>query len=186
MVSIDFSTTTQLLHWYWAIIIKARDWPDARGIWHNEAKNFLVWINEEDHLRVISMEKGGNIKKVFTRFCDGLKKFESNLQENGYEIMWNEHLGYVLTCPSNLGKFLTSGLVRSTRPQNLLGLNQTLRNWYPRWCPLQTRQPFKTRSIRRNLDQAQTPKERNWWCWYRCRRWCKYFEIIRIKGIQLF
>ena len=107
MVSIDFSTTTQLLHWYWAIIIKARDWPDARGIWHNEAKNFLVWINEEDHLRVISMEKGGNIKKVFTRFCDGLKKFESNLQENGYEIMWNEHLGYVLTCPSNLGKFWT-------------------------------------------------------------------------------
>ena len=109
MVSIDFNTTTQLLHWYWTIVIKARDWPDARGIWHNEAKNFLVWINEEDHLRVISMEKGGNIKKVFTRFCDGLKKFESNLQENGYEIMWNEHLGYVLTCPSNLGKFLTFG-----------------------------------------------------------------------------
>merc|ERR1711990_1427904 len=32
----------------------ARDWPDARGIWHNDAKNFLVWINEEDHLRLIS------------------------------------------------------------------------------------------------------------------------------------
>ena len=60
------------------------------------------------------MEKGGNIKKVFARFCDGLKKFESNLQENGYEIMWNEHLGYVLTCPSNLGKFSTFGPVRST------------------------------------------------------------------------
>jgi len=88
----------------------ARDWPDARGIWHNEAKNFLVWINEEDHLRVISMEKGGNIKKVFTRFCDGLKKFESNLQENGYEIMWNEHLGYVLTCPSNLGTGIRAGV----------------------------------------------------------------------------
>ena len=58
------------------------------------------------------MEKGGNIKKVFARFCDGLKKFESNLQENGYEIMWNEHLGYVLTCPSNLGEFSTSGPVQ--------------------------------------------------------------------------
>ena len=32
-----------------------RDWPEARGIWHNEAKNFLVWINEEDQLRIISM-----------------------------------------------------------------------------------------------------------------------------------
>ncbi|XP_074927556.1 creatine kinase M-type [Chelonoidis abingdonii] len=37
----------------------ARDWPDARGIWHNDNKSFLVWVNEEDHLRVISMEKGG-------------------------------------------------------------------------------------------------------------------------------
>ena len=49
------------------------------------------------------MQKGGDIKAVFNRFCDGLKKFEANLGENGYEIMWNEHLGYVLTCPSNLG-----------------------------------------------------------------------------------
>ena len=29
----------------------ARDWPDARGIWHNNKKNFLVWVNEEDHAR---------------------------------------------------------------------------------------------------------------------------------------
>merc|ERR1712168_256762 len=41
----------------------ARDWPDGRGIWHNDEKNFLVWINEEDHLRVIAMEKGGNMKE---------------------------------------------------------------------------------------------------------------------------
>ena len=45
----------------------ARDWPDARGIWHNNSKNFLVWVNEEDHLRLISMEKGGNMKAVFER-----------------------------------------------------------------------------------------------------------------------
>ena len=29
----------------------ARDWPDARGIWHNHDKDFLVWVNEEDHIR---------------------------------------------------------------------------------------------------------------------------------------
>ena len=32
----------------------ARDWPDARGIWHNDAKDFLVWINEEDHVRYVT------------------------------------------------------------------------------------------------------------------------------------
>ena len=57
----------------------ARDWPDARGIWHNDAKNFLVWVNEEDHSRVISMEKGGNIKNVFRRFCEGLAKVGKSL-----------------------------------------------------------------------------------------------------------
>lgn len=41
---------------------------------HNNEKNFLVWINEEDHTRVISMEKGGNMKRVFERFCRGLKE----------------------------------------------------------------------------------------------------------------
>ena len=55
----------------------ARDWPDARGIWHNDKKNFLVWVNEEDHTRVISMQKGGNIKEVFDRFCNGLKQVKS-------------------------------------------------------------------------------------------------------------
>ncbi len=34
----------------------ARHWPEARGIFFNAAKNFLVWINEEDHIRIISMQ----------------------------------------------------------------------------------------------------------------------------------
>lgn len=32
-----------------------RDWPEGRGIFHNNDKTFLVWINEEDQLRIISM-----------------------------------------------------------------------------------------------------------------------------------
>ena len=35
-----------------------RDWPEGRGIFHNDAKTFLVWVNEEDQLRIISMEEG--------------------------------------------------------------------------------------------------------------------------------
>ncbi|XP_043095560.1 creatine kinase S-type, mitochondrial [Puntigrus tetrazona] len=88
----------------------ARDWPDARGIWHNNEKTFLIWINEEDHTRVISMEKGGNMKRVFERFCRGLKEVERLIQERGWEFMWNERLGYILTCPSNLGTGLRAGV----------------------------------------------------------------------------
>merc|ERR1712221_3487 len=88
----------------------ARDWPDGRGIWHNDSKTFLVWVNEEDHLRVISMQKGGDIKGVFKRFCEGLTKIETLMKERGHSYMWNEHLGYVLTCPSNLGTGLRAGV----------------------------------------------------------------------------
>ncbi|XP_043087584.1 creatine kinase, mitochondrial 2a (sarcomeric) [Puntigrus tetrazona] len=88
----------------------ARDWPDARGIWHNNEKTFLIWVNEEDHTRVISMEKGGNMKRVFERFCRGLKQVERLIQDRGWEFMWNERLGYILTCPSNLGTGLRAGV----------------------------------------------------------------------------
>merc|ERR1712168_1393275 len=88
----------------------ARDWPDGRGIWHNDTKTFLVWVNEEDHLRVISMQKGGDIKGVFKRFCEGPTKIETLMKERGHSYMWNEHLGYVLTCPSNLGTGLRAGV----------------------------------------------------------------------------
>merc|ERR1712212_1395078 len=88
----------------------ARDWPDARGIWHNDEKSFLVWVNEEDHLRVISMQQGGNMREVFRRFCVGLGKIEEVFKKHNHGFMWNEHLGYVLTCPSNLGTGLRGGV----------------------------------------------------------------------------
>uniref|UniRef100_A0A3Q2D1K7 creatine kinase n=1 Tax=Cyprinodon variegatus TaxID=28743 RepID=A0A3Q2D1K7_CYPVA len=88
----------------------ARDWPDGRGIWHNDNKTFLVWVNEEDHLRVISMQKGGNMKEVFRRFCVGLQKIEEIFKKHNHGFMWNEHLGYILTCPSNLGTGLRGGV----------------------------------------------------------------------------
>ena len=44
-----------------------RDWPEGRGIFHNKAKTFLVWVNEEDQLRIISIQKGSDVKQVFDR-----------------------------------------------------------------------------------------------------------------------
>ncbi|CAH1775389.1 unnamed protein product [Owenia fusiformis] len=88
----------------------ARDWPDGRGIWHNANKNFFVWVNEEDHTRIISMEKGGNMRAVFQRFCDGLNKVQGSIKRKGWEFMHSDHLGYILTCPSNLGTGLRASV----------------------------------------------------------------------------
>merc|ERR1712142_1427196 len=55
-------------------------------------------------------ELGGNINAVFKRFCDGINQAEKHMKAGGYEYMWNEHLGYVLTCPSNLGTGVRAGV----------------------------------------------------------------------------
>jgi len=86
-----------------------RHWPDARGIFHNDAKNFFVWINEEDHSRIISMEKGDNVRAIFQRFADSTEAIKKVLVAAGSDFMHNEHLGYILTCPSNLGTGLRAG-----------------------------------------------------------------------------
>merc|ERR1719342_1633716 len=48
------------------------DWPTGRGIFHNKDKTFLIWVNEEDHLRIISMQQGGDVKAVFERLAPGI------------------------------------------------------------------------------------------------------------------
>ena len=56
------------------------------------------------------MEKGGDMAAVFKRFCTGLQQVEKFIRAKGWEFMWNEHLGYILTCPSNLGTGLRAGV----------------------------------------------------------------------------
>jgi len=86
-----------------------RHWPDARGIFHNEARNFFVWINEEDHARIISMEKGDDVRAIFVRFAKATEVIAKVLKAEGKDFMHNDHLGYILTCPSNLGTGLRAG-----------------------------------------------------------------------------
>jgi creatine kinase/arginine kinase len=75
-----------------------RNWPEGRGIYHNTAKTFLVWVNEEDQLRIISMQKGGDIKEVFSRLVNAIKSIETKVP-----FSYSEHLGYITSCPTNLG-----------------------------------------------------------------------------------
>merc|ERR1719315_834510 len=81
-----------------------RDWPEGRGIFHNEAKTFLLWVNEEDQTRIISMEKGGDVKGVFGRLARGIKAVGDSVKaESGKDFALDERYGYVHSCPTNLG-----------------------------------------------------------------------------------
>ncbi|MBL0721349.1 MAG: arginine kinase [Sulfurovum sp.] len=75
-----------------------KNWPEGRGIYHNSDKTFLVWVNEEDQLRIISMQQGGDIKEVFSRLVSAIKSIETKVP-----FSYSEHLGYITSCPTNLG-----------------------------------------------------------------------------------
>jgi len=89
----------------------ARSWPNNRGIFHNDTQTALAWVNEEDHCRIISMENGGDIPSVFTRFCALSEALAQSAANNNTKLMWNETLGFMGTCPSNLGTGLRASVM---------------------------------------------------------------------------
>merc|ERR1712062_807882 len=81
-----------------------RDWPEGRGIFHNKDKTFLTWVNEEDQLRIISMQMGGDVRAVFDRLARGIKAVEDSVKaESGRDFMLDAKYGYIHSCPTILG-----------------------------------------------------------------------------------
>lgn len=75
-----------------------RDWPSGRGIFHNAAKTFFVWLNEEDEFRIISLEQGGDVLSVFGRLARAVKEIEAKLP-----FAMHPRYGALSSCPTNLG-----------------------------------------------------------------------------------
>merc|ERR1711892_1648006 len=81
-----------------------RDWPEGRGIFHNDKKTFLIWVNEEDQLRIISMQMGGDVRGVFERLAKGIKAVGDLVKkESGKDFCLDAKYGYIHSCPTNLG-----------------------------------------------------------------------------------
>jgi len=94
-----------------------RHWPDGRGVFCNDLRTLFVWVGEEDHLRIVSMQgsrgapshEGKQIREVTARFMRACHEVQAVLKQEGSDFMHNDHLGWVLTCPSNLGTGLRAG-----------------------------------------------------------------------------
>ena len=89
----------------------ARNWPKSRGIFHNDNKTALCWVNEEDHCRIISMALKGDIKDVFARFCSISEELKKVCEAQETKLMWSDSLGFLGTCPSNLGTGLRASVM---------------------------------------------------------------------------
>merc|ERR1712130_262884 len=71
----------------------------------------MGWVNEEDHLRIISMEKGYNIRAVFDRFAGLVKAVEGACKNVGRGLEISPEYGNILSCPSNCGTGLRASMM---------------------------------------------------------------------------
>ncbi|KAH9259996.1 hypothetical protein BASA81_001768 [Batrachochytrium salamandrivorans] len=78
----------------------ANDWPYGRGCYMSADGQVIVWMGEEDQLRIMVMKTGTKLNEVFDRLHSVLETIE---KIPGIEFAHDEDFGYVTSCPSNLG-----------------------------------------------------------------------------------
>merc|ERR1719305_188946 len=89
------------------------------------------------------MEMGGNIPSVFARFCDLSNAIKASAEANETKLMWNESLGFMGTCPSNLGTGLRASVMVTLAEFNKLmeGDNQADKELLEEVCSSYDLQP---------------------------------------------
>jgi len=78
----------------------AADWPFGRGCYISEDKGFIIWVGEEDHLRIMCMKKGAILNEVFDRLKAAIDVTEA-LIDGG--CAYSTDFGVVTSCPTNIG-----------------------------------------------------------------------------------
>jgi protein-arginine kinase len=53
-------------------------WPHGRGCYVSNDREFIVWVGEEDHLRIMCMKKGTVLNEVFDRLKGACDVVEAN------------------------------------------------------------------------------------------------------------
>jgi creatine kinase len=104
-----------------------RDWPDGRAVYANvpdlanddvgtgggagpgsggggmSMPDFMIWVNEEDHLRMMCLRSGGDIQGVFATLTNGVRELEREMRMRGHHFVHDTRLGYLTSCPTNVG-----------------------------------------------------------------------------------
>lgn len=76
------------------------------GVYINRAQNCSVMINEEDHLRIQFLKSGFNLNSAWKR----INAFDDALESN-LDLAFSPNLGYLTTCPTNLGTGLRASVM---------------------------------------------------------------------------
>ena len=78
----------------------ASDWPSGRGCYISEDRGFIIWVGEEDHLRIMAMQKGTVLNAVFDRLKAAIDVVEKMIPGG---CAYSPDYGVVTSCPTNIG-----------------------------------------------------------------------------------
>ena len=78
----------------------ASDWPYGRGCYVSEDKGFIIWVGEEDHLRIMAMQKTLVLNDVFDRLKSAIDMVEAKIPGG---CIKSEEFGVITSCPTNCG-----------------------------------------------------------------------------------
>ncbi|KAJ3347016.1 hypothetical protein HDU91_006872 [Kappamyces sp. JEL0680] len=81
-------------------------WPYGRGCYVSQDREFIVWVGEEDHLRIMCMMQGTVLNKVFDR----LQAAEKIVEKHADAFARSKSYGFVTSCPTNLGTGMRASL----------------------------------------------------------------------------
>jgi len=82
------------------------DWPQGRGIFINSDRSdgvFIIWVGEEDQLRIMAMNKGSDVQAVWNLFYSGVEAVHKAVKELGDDFVFDPARGYLSSCPTNIG-----------------------------------------------------------------------------------
>ncbi len=81
------------------------DFPACRGVLLSEDRRLRIWVNEEDHLRIISQENTSDISGAFNRLARAYSLLDGRL-----EFATHRKYGNLASCPTNIGTAMRAGV----------------------------------------------------------------------------
>ena len=88
---------------YLAVCGGARHWPTGRGVIMNTMKTYIMSINQEDHVRLVSKQNGADIQACFARFCQLSQHLKEAALAQSRDLMFSDRLGFLTTSIADLG-----------------------------------------------------------------------------------
>jgi len=88
-----------------------RDWPDGRGLYMTDDKSVLVWVNEDDHLRVVALQPNADLKTLITKTQYLMTELSNALKQDKADFLIDQQFGYITSSPSNWGTGLHVSVV---------------------------------------------------------------------------